>query len=219
MVTLNLGHPVISSSLKRQSLSPPEPNSSSFVTSAMAIATAASSLLHSKPPPPPTLLSHSPQSAQQLHLPKTTSSKWTPLVLTTSHSTWEKTMPTTSRSTNCPDLSFLSSLTTSAIDNLAMVSPSLAYANTLYFKSVFNVQINVKENEPEESILFRFKKAVIRARVLQECRRRRFFESTQDKKKRKTRDAARRNSQRSEFVLSFVLFWFWFFFILLLLLD
>lgn len=105
-------------------------------------------------------------------------------------------MPTTSRSTNCPDLSFLSSLTTSAIDNLATVSPSLAYANTLYFKSGFNVQINVKENEPEESILFRFKKAVIRARVLQECRRKRFFESTQDKKKRKTRDAARRNSQR-----------------------
>eukprot|EP00258_Populus_trichocarpa_P021569 XP_024437588.1 uncharacterized protein LOC7458083 isoform X2 [Populus trichocarpa] len=91
------------------------------MTSAMAIATAASSLLHSKPPPPPpTLLSHSPQSAQQLHLPKTTSSKWTPLVLTTSHSTLEKTMPTTSRSTNFPDLSFLSSLTTSAIDNLAM---------------------------------------------------------------------------------------------------
>jgi ribosomal protein S21 len=111
-----------------------------------------------------------------------------------------------SRSTNFPDLSFLSSLTTSAIDNLAMVSPSLAYANTLYFKFGFNVQINVKENEPEESILFRFKKAVIRARVLQECRRRRFFESTQDKKKRKTRDAARRNSQRLEFVLSFLSF-------------
>jgi ribosomal protein S21 len=177
------------------------------MTSTMAIATAASSLLHSKPPPPPpTLLSHSPQSAQQLHLPKTTSSKWTPLVLTTSHSTLEKTMPTTSRSTNFPDLSFLSSLITSAIDNLAMVSPSLAYANTLYFKFGFNVQINVKENEPEESILFRFKKAVIRARVLQECRRRRFFESTQDKKKRKTRDAARRNSQRLEFVLSFLSF-------------
>ncbi|KAL9372785.1 hypothetical protein Peur_035029 [Populus x canadensis] len=172
------------------------------MTSAMAIATADSSLLHSKPPspppppPPPTLLSHPPQSAQQLHLPKTTSSNLTPLVLTTSHSTLEKTMPTTSRSTNCLDLSFLSSLTTSAIDNLAMVSPSLAYANTLYFKSGFNVQINVKENEPEESILFRFKKAVIRARVLQECRKRRFFESTQDKKKRKARGAARRNSQR-----------------------
>lgn len=36
----------------------------------------------------------------------------------------------------------------------------------------------------------------MRAGVIQECKRRRFFENKQDEKKRRTRDAAKRNKRR-----------------------
>nr|POE72637.1 telomere length regulation protein tel2 like [Quercus suber] len=51
----------------------------------------------------------------------------------------------------------------------------------------------VGENEPEDKLVGRFRREVLRAGVIQECKRRRYFENTHDKKKRKARDAARRN--------------------------
>ena len=78
----------------------------------------------------------------------------------------------------------------------SVICPSLAYANTLYFSSAYNVQVIVEDNEPEERLLNRFRREVMRAGVIQECKRRRFFENKQDEKKRRTRDAAKRNKRR-----------------------
>ncbi|KMT09085.1 hypothetical protein BVRB_6g131930 [Beta vulgaris subsp. vulgaris] len=81
-------------------------------------------------------------------------------------------------------------------DLMAVVCPSLAYSNTLFFRSAYNVQVLVDENENEERLLNRFRREVMRAGVIQECKRRRFFENKQDEKKRKHREAAKRNSRR-----------------------
>ncbi|KAK3036453.1 hypothetical protein RJ639_030052 [Escallonia herrerae] len=81
-------------------------------------------------------------------------------------------------------------------DVTSVVCPSLAYANTLFFRSGYNVQVIVDDNEPEEKLLGRFRREVMRAGVIQECKRRRFFENKQDKEKRKTREAAKRNRRR-----------------------
>ncbi|VVA21802.1 PREDICTED: 30S ribosomal S21 [Prunus dulcis] len=74
--------------------------------------------------------------------------------------------------------------------------PSLAYSNTLFFKSAYNVQIVVQDNDSEEKLVGRFRKEVLRAGVLQECKTRRFFENKREKKQRKTRQAARKNRKR-----------------------
>ncbi|OMO94625.1 Ribosomal protein S21 [Corchorus capsularis] len=88
----------------------------------------------------------------------------------------------------------VSSSLTTADEITAVTCPSLAYANTLFFKSgVYNAQVVVAEDEPEEKLLSRFRRAVFLAGVIQECRRRMFFESSQDKKKRKAREASQRN--------------------------
>ncbi|XP_002509528.2 30S ribosomal protein S21, chloroplastic [Ricinus communis] len=76
------------------------------------------------------------------------------------------------------------------------INPSLANANILFFRSAYNVQVIVDDNEPEERLLNRFRREVMRAGVIQECKRRRFFENKQDEKKRKTREAAKRNKKR-----------------------
>ncbi|OMP04828.1 Ribosomal protein S21 [Corchorus olitorius] len=52
------------------------------------------------------------------------------------------------------------------------------------------------EDEPEEKLLSRLRRAVFQAGVFHECRRRSFFESSHDKKKRKARDASQRNRKR-----------------------
>lgn len=129
------------------------------------------SLLPTKSPPPsrqPNVVSlSSPQS------PKTKSNGWTPLVASR--------FPPTKISSD---------------DDLSLTSvawPSLANANVLYF---FNVQIEVADDEPEEKIARRFRSAVLRAGIIQECKRRRFFESSQEKRKRKARSAAQRNRKR-----------------------
>ncbi|MBA0872124.1 hypothetical protein Goshw_007500 [Gossypium schwendimanii] len=75
----------------------------------------------------------------------------------------------------------------------SVISPSLANANTLFFKSAYNIQVIVDDNEPEERLLNRFRREVMKAGVIQECKRRRFFENKQDEKKRKSREAAKRN--------------------------
>ncbi|XP_028771360.1 30S ribosomal protein S21, chloroplastic [Neltuma alba] len=78
----------------------------------------------------------------------------------------------------------------------SVICPSLAYSNTLFFKSAYNVQVIVGENEPEERLLNRFRREVMRTGLIQECKRRRFFETKQDEKKRKSREAAKRNRRR-----------------------
>ncbi|XP_050258014.1 30S ribosomal protein S21, chloroplastic-like [Quercus robur] len=127
-----------------------------------------SSLLPSKqpiPPPPP------PPPPSSLHFPNKPPSGWVSLVSTT----LDPTTPSCSSYIN------------------PIVCPALAYSNTLYFKSCYNVQVIVGENEPEDKLVGRFRREVLRAGVIQECKRRRYFENTHDKKKRKARDAARRN--------------------------
>ncbi|KAJ8750093.1 hypothetical protein K2173_014008 [Erythroxylum novogranatense] len=78
----------------------------------------------------------------------------------------------------------------------SVICPSLAYSNALYFRSAYNVQVLVEENETEERLLNRFRREVMKAGVIQECKRRRYFENKQDEKKRKTREAAKRNKRR-----------------------
>lgn len=72
----------------------------------------------------------------------------------------------------------------------SVLCSSLVYANTISFKSACNVQVIFDENEPEEKLLNRFTREVMRAGVIQECKRRRFYENKQDEKKRKSREAA-----------------------------
>ncbi|KAG6620535.1 hypothetical protein I3842_Q063400 [Carya illinoinensis] len=63
----------------------------------------------------------------------------------------------------------------------SVICPTLAYANTL---------------SHEERLLNRFRREVMRAGVIQECKRSRFFENKQDEKKRRNREAAKRNKKR-----------------------
>eukprot|EP00262_Sarcandra_glabra_P011273 TRINITY_DN27090_c0_g1_i1.p1 TRINITY_DN27090_c0_g1~~TRINITY_DN27090_c0_g1_i1.p1 ORF type:complete len:195 (-),score=47.62 TRINITY_DN27090_c0_g1_i1:175-732(-) len=79
---------------------------------------------------------------------------------------------------------------------LSAIYPSLANANTLFFKSGYNVQVVVGDDENEEALLARFRRSVLRAGILQECKRRRFFENKREEKKRKKREAAKRNRRR-----------------------
>ncbi|KAI9087559.1 hypothetical protein K1719_030429 [Acacia pycnantha] len=83
-----------------------------------------------------------------------------------------------------------------ARDCSPILYPALAYSNILFFKSAYNVQIIVIENEPEDRLVDRFRKEVIQAGVFQECRRRRFFENQREKRKRKSREAAKKNRRR-----------------------
>ncbi|KAK7336064.1 hypothetical protein VNO77_16593 [Canavalia gladiata] len=92
-------------------------------------------------------------------------------------------------SSSCCSLSELSSV----------MNPSLAHANTLFFRTAYNVQVLVDENEPEEVLLNRFRREVMKAGVIQECRRRRFYENKREEKKRKTREAAKRKSRSRRF--------------------
>lgn len=61
------------------------------------------------------------------------------------------------------------------------------------------------DNEPEDKLLGRFRRAVFKAGVIQECKRRMFFESSQERKKRKVREASKRNRRRFRFPSPFSL--------------
>lgn len=61
----------------------------------------------------------------------------------------------------------------------------------------------MEDNEPEERLLNRFRREVMRAGVIQECKRRRYHENKQEEKKRKTREAHKRNRRRSVLLLFF----------------
>ncbi|KAL3829488.1 hypothetical protein ACJIZ3_018290 [Penstemon smallii] len=125
----------------------------------------------SKPPPsipPPSKLFLSSSAAT------TSKDRWTPLISS------NESQPSAS----------------STSDVMSVVCPSLSYANTLFFRSAYNVQVFVDDNEPEERLIGRFKREVMRAGIIQECKRRRYFENKQEEKKRRTRDAAKRNRRR-----------------------
>ncbi|KAL8118477.1 uncharacterized protein LOC141723779 [Apium graveolens] len=79
---------------------------------------------------------------------------------------------------------------------ISVLCPGLANSNTLFFKSAYNLQVIVGEHEPEEKLIGRFRREVLRAGIIQECKRRRYFETNLEKRKRKVRDAARRNRKR-----------------------
>ncbi|CAI9758527.1 unnamed protein product [Fraxinus pennsylvanica] len=129
----------------------------------------------SKPPSaPPSHLSLSSTAAAT-----TTKNRWAPLVYSN-----ELQQNPLSLSSSCSS------------DVMSVVCPSLAYANPLFFRSAYNVQVIVDENEPEEKLLGRFRREVMRAGVIQECKRRRYFENKQAEKKRKSREAAKRNRRR-----------------------
>lgn len=53
-------------------------------------------------------------------------------------------------------------------------------------------QVFVGEDEPADSVVRRFRKAVMQAGVIPECRRRRFHETPQDIVKRKQQNARRK---------------------------
>ncbi|XP_022843500.1 30S ribosomal protein S21, chloroplastic-like isoform X2 [Olea europaea var. sylvestris] len=126
------------------------------------------------------------RSAPPSHLSRSSSAtaatkdRWAPLV----YSSTELQQNLLSLSSSCSS------------DVMSVVCPSLAYANTLFFRSAYNVQVIVDDNEPEEKLLGRFRREVMRAGVIQECKRRRFFENKQEEKKRKSREAAKRNRRR-----------------------
>ncbi|KAJ4870414.1 Ribosomal protein S21 family protein [Raphanus sativus] len=82
-------------------------------------------------------------------------------------------------------------------NNNRVAYPSLANANLVFFKSGnYNVEVVPKDGESEEQLVNDFKRSVFRAGVLQETRRRRFFESSQEKRKRKTKEAAKKYRKR-----------------------
>uniref|UniRef100_A0A1D1YCC9 30S ribosomal protein S21 n=1 Tax=Anthurium amnicola TaxID=1678845 RepID=A0A1D1YCC9_9ARAE len=60
----------------------------------------------------------------------------------------------------------------------------------------YNVQVVVGEDEPEQEVVRRFRGAVLRAGIIQECKRRRFFEDKQAERKRRVRESAKRNRRR-----------------------
>ncbi|KAL3688986.1 hypothetical protein R1sor_015295 [Riccia sorocarpa] len=90
-----------------------------------------------------------------------------------------------------------------AVENLsvsserdAILDPQMKFANLMWFRGAYNAQIFVSEDEPADSVVRRFRKAVMQAGVIPECRRRRFFETPQDIVKRKQQNAQRRKSRR-----------------------
>ncbi|GER46794.1 ribosomal protein S21 family protein [Striga asiatica] len=83
----------------------------------------------------------------------------------------------------------------SSSDVMRVVCPSLANANIYFRSQPYNVEVIVGDDENDDWVE-RFMREVARAGVLQEVRRRRYFESTQEKKKRKSREAANRNRRR-----------------------
>lgn len=70
----------------------------------------------------------------------------------------------------------------------------------------------IEDDEPEDRMVQRFRREVMRAGVIQECKRRKFFENPQDEKKRRNRDAAKRN-RRNRFpnymfsIFHFLCYW------------
>nr|ABK24643.1 unknown [Picea sitchensis]ABR16898.1 unknown [Picea sitchensis]ACN40545.1 unknown [Picea sitchensis] len=82
-----------------------------------------------------------------------------------------------------------------------VMNPSFEYANVMWFKGKhYNAQVFVGEDEPADAVVRRFRKAVMDAGVISECKRRRFFESPQDVAKRKT-EASRARKLRNKRII------------------
>ncbi|CAK9194063.1 unnamed protein product [Sphagnum jensenii] len=88
------------------------------------------------------------------------------------------------------------SIAASSSVEMTIVDPSLQYANLMWFRGSYNAQVFVGEDEPADSVVRRFRKAVMMAGVIPECRRRRFFETPQDIVKRKQQNARRKKPRR-----------------------
>lgn len=119
------------------------------------------------------------------------------------------TLPSSVSARSLQHLSMTTKILTADNDDVInrVAYPSLANANLVFFKSgYYNVEVVPKEGESEEQLLNDFKRSCFRAGVLQESRRRRFFESSQEKQKRKTKEAAKKYRKRSVFVSLFLLF-------------
>lgn len=83
------------------------------------------------------------------------------------------------------------------VESIVPTDPSLRrHANILFFRSAYNVQIADNEDEPDVALLRRFRREVSKAGVIQECKRRRYFENSHEEKKRKAREAGKTNRRR-----------------------
>jgi len=58
------------------------------------------------------------------------------------------------------------------------------------------VQVAIREDEPVEKTLRRFRKKVEREKILKEVRQRRYYEKPSEKRKREARAARRRHIKR-----------------------
>ncbi len=84
------------------------------------------------------------------------------------------------------------SIAASSSMEMTIADPSLQYANLMWFRGSYNVQVFVGEDELADFVERRFRKAIMMAGVIPECRRRRFFETPQDIVKRKQQNARRK---------------------------
>ncbi|GAU33344.1 hypothetical protein TSUD_166090 [Trifolium subterraneum] len=66
---------------------------------------------------------------------------------------------------------------------------SLSSSNSM--STYYNVQVAIEDDEPEERVVGMFRREVLGAGILQEFKRRRYFENTQEEKKRRVKDAAK----------------------------
>eukprot|EP00271_Cylindrocystis_brebissonii_P009037 TRINITY_DN23638_c0_g1_i1.p1 TRINITY_DN23638_c0_g1~~TRINITY_DN23638_c0_g1_i1.p1 ORF type:complete len:176 (-),score=20.01 TRINITY_DN23638_c0_g1_i1:1078-1605(-) len=114
------------------------------------------------------------------------------------HSSSDNAVP--SLPVNLPVVSPLSTVRTSPVSSAQLAAdPSSAFANILWFRGPYNVQVNVEEREPPEVVVRKFRKEMMEANIVNECRRRRYHENAQDTVKRKQKDAAaaRRRGRKS----------------------
>lgn len=86
-----------------------------------------------------------------------------------------------------------------AATTTSVLHPGLEFVNVMYFKGSYNTQVFVGEDEPADSVVRRFKRAVMQAGVIPECRRRRFHETPQDIVKRKQQNARRKKLSNRRF--------------------
>lgn len=82
---------------------------------------------------------------------------------------------------------------------MSVLHPGLEHVNVMYFKGTYNTQVFVGEDEPADSVVRRFRKAVMATGVIPECRRRRYHETPQDIVKRKQKDSHRRKASSRRF--------------------
>ncbi|GMH01193.1 hypothetical protein Nepgr_003032 [Nepenthes gracilis] len=83
-----------------------------------------------------------------------------------------------------------------SLPSLSLQTPKAGNRLIITLMGTYNVQVVVDENESEDRLLNRFRREVMRAGVIRECKRRMFFENKRDGKKRKAREAAKRNRKR-----------------------